>query len=220
MGIKLKEWYKYNSDEDKMKKLFFNMSSTMKYIHSYDYCVKSFNLNDIEILNSEKLSPIQYNTVVKIPVDDEGEVIHEDIYNLAFMQIGIYTNTLDNLKPQFLKDNFDSFATFLPEDDVPYYKGIIERGASVYYCDYVNERTRREVAKLQSDVGELSKNNGGRGIQKRKTTDIGVAYADRDTKNLYNNLDDSRQAAFTNFLILPIAMIMLGIVLSIMLFIS
>lgn len=219
MKLNLREFYQDQSDPDKLKKLYYNMSTTMKYIHEQDYCVKSFNLNDIEILNTENLSPIRYKTVVKMPAEEEEQLTKEDIYNLAFINIGIYSNTLEHLKPQFLKDNFDLFAEFLPEDDVPYYKGIIERGASVYYCDYVVEKTKRQMQTLQKEVGE-DEISSGIGIQKSKKTAIGSAFADKETRDLYKGLDDSKQAAFTNFLILPVAMILLGIVLSIILFLS
>lgn len=218
MKMDLKEYYQYQHSTEDMQKLYYNMSTAMKYIHEHDYCIKSFNLNDIEILDTEKESPIRYKTVIKMPLDQESQLIREDIYNIAFIQIGIYSGTFDYLKPKFLKENFDMFAEFLPQDDVPYFRGIVERGASVYYCDFVAEKTRREVEALQKEVGEGSSTSMG--IQKKKATSIGSAFADKDTRNLYRDLDDKRQAAFVSFLILPIAMIVLGAVLSIALFIG
>lgn len=214
----LKEYYQNNHDIEDMQKLYYNMSTTMKYIHDHDYCVKSFNLCDIEILDIEKLSPIRYKTVVKMPIEEESQLTNEDIYNIAFIQIGVYSGTLEYLKPKFLKENFNMFTQFLPQDDIPYFRGVIERGASVYYCDFVAEKTRREVEVLQKEIGNDSSAIGG--IQMKKATSIGSAFADKDTKNLYRDLDDSKQSAFVSFLILPVAMIILGIVLSIALFIS
>ena len=71
---------------------------------------------------------------------------------------------------------------------------------------------------IQKEIGNDSSAIGG--IQMKKATSIGSAFADKDTKNLYRDLDDSKQSAFVSFLILPVAMIILGIVLSIALFIS
>ena len=212
----LKEYYETQPSTEDMQRLYYNMSTAMKYVHEHDYCIKSFNLSDIEVLDVEKKSPIRYKTVVKMPVTEENQLINEDIYNIAFIQIGIYSGTLNYLKPKFLKENFNMFAEFLPQDDIPYFRGVVERGASVYYCDFVAERTRREVEVLQKEVGEGS----AMGIQKKKATSIGSAFADKDTRNLYRDLDDVKQSAFVSFLILPIAMIVLGIVLSIVLFTS
>lgn len=219
MKVSLKEYYQDPHSFEEMQRLYYNMSTTVKYLHGQEHCVKSFNLSDIEILDSENLSPIRYETV-KIPMEQEEQITKEDIYNLAFIQIGIYSNTLDYLKPQFLKENFHLFAEFLPEDDVPYFKGIIERGASVYYCDYVIEKTRRQMESLQKEVGEDQTSSNVNGIQKSKKTMIGSAFADKETRELYSGLDDKRQAAFTNFLILPFVMVVLGIVLSIILYLD
>lgn len=216
MKTTLREWVQYDSNEKELRKLFYNMSTTMKYIHSYDYYISSFNLRNIEILNPEKLSPIQYNYINKMPSYDNGETIEENIYNLVFMQIGIYTNTLDNLRPQFLKENFNLFEQFLPEEDIPYFKGVILRRSPVYYCDYVDEKNKREVEKL-AEESDLSNNDNGlvKGIQKVKSTQIGIAYADKETQELYSDLADRQQAAFASFLIIPLLLILLGLILSI-----
>lgn len=212
----LKEYYETQPSTEDMQRLYYNMSTAMKYVHEHDYCIKSFNLSDIEVLDVEKKGPIRYKTVVKMPITEENQLINEDIYNIAFIQIGIYSGTLNYLKPKFLKENFNMFAEFLPQEDIPYFRGVVESGASVYYCDFVAERTRREVETLQKEVGEGS----AMGIQKKKATSIGSAFTDKDTRNLYRDLDDAKQSAFVSFLILPIAMIVLGIVLSIVLFTS
>lgn len=213
MGVKLKKWLEYNHDDEKTQTVFYNMSKTMKYIHEKDFCIKTFNLNEIEILNIEKLSPIQYNTVVKMPEEESSEIRHEDIYNLAFMQIGISTDMLDYLKPEFLKENFDSFVPLLPEEDVPYFKGIVTRGASVYYSDYIDEKNKREVARVQQESANSSKSNG---LQKSKATAAGRALADKDTKKLYSPIEQ-KEGAYVSFLIFPIIMVLLGMILSIML---
>lgn len=219
MRVSLKEFYQDNRNSEDMQKLYYNMSTTAKYIHDCNHCINSFNLKDIEVLDKEKLTPIQFNHIARMSPLDEEQFVREDIYHLAFMQIGIYSNTLDHLKPQFLKENFELFAQFLPEEDVPYFKGVIERGASVYYCDFVVERSRREIEVLKKEVGEEETSNA-LGFQKSKKTAIGSAYADRETRDLYSGLDDKRQAAFTSFMILPFVMVLLGVILSIMLYLD
>lgn len=210
MKTDLKEMFKYELDNDKYSKLFYNMSATMKYIHDNDYYINNFSLDSIEIIDSDKLSPIKFDNLEKISFEDEDEVIINNIYLLALMQVGVYSNTLDYINPQFVKENFDAFETFIPQADVPYLKGVITRKSPVYYCDYVNERNKRDIEKMEKEVGS----SGGYGMIKQKSTAAGRALADKDTKKMYREIDD-RQAAFTTFLILPLVMILIGIVFSI-----
>ena len=212
MGIKLRDWFQQETNEEKLKKAFYNMSSTMKYIHSYDYYISNFNLSEIEINNPETLSPIQYNQLNKMNEDDDQDIINRNIFILALMQVGVYTNTLNTLNAQFVKENFSEFEMFLPEDDIPYLRGVIQRNSPVYYCDFVDEKNKREIEKLEQEANLSSKETGGMGIQKKKATSIGTAMADKETAKLYSSLEE-KQAAFTNFLILPLAMIWLGLLL-------
>ena len=169
MAITLKEWLEYKHNDEDYQQLFYNMSSTLKYIHERDYYVQTFNVRQIEIVDEDKLGPIQYNTIVKTPDNYNEEIKRSDIYNLAFMQIGIYSDMLDILNPKFLKEHFDSFTTFLPADDVPYYRGVATRGARVYYSDYVDEKNKREIAKLEA----ITENEGNEKetIEEKKNTE-------------------------------------------------
>ena len=188
----------------------YNCFFILKYIHERDYFVQTFNTNEIQIVDDNKLSPIQYNTVVQVPKGESEEIKREDIYNLAFMQIGIYSNTLDILKPAFLKEHFDSFTAFLPASDVPYYRGVATRGARVYYSDYIEEKNKREIAKLEEMTGE----DDSKGIQMVKATDAGKAFTDHANDYLYSDINKP-EAAFTTLVIIPVIMIVIGVVLSI-----
>ncbi len=216
MSVTIKNYLKQTIDEETRRKLFYNMSATMKYIHSYDYYISNFNPAEIEIKNIETLSPIQYNYISKMEEENE-KLIQQNIEMLALMQVGIYTNTLEYLKASnivYIKEHFQEFEQFLPEVDVPYLRGVIQRNSPVYYCDFVKEKNKREITKLEEATGVSSNNTKGIGIQKVKATEVGTALADKETEKLYSNLDD-KQAAFTNFLILPIAMILLGGIISV-----
>ena len=212
MGVKLKDWVSTNPKMEDIRRLNYNMSKTMQYIHNKGYCIKTFNLRQIEILNLETLSPIQYNTLIKPDPKDLVKMQHIDIYNLAFMQIGIYSNMLDNIKPWFLKEQFKEFEGYLPKEDIPYYKGIITNNAHIYYSDYIGLKNERDIARLQEETGTT--NDKVVSLQKAKSTAVGRAMADKETRKLYSPIDKP-EAAFVSFLILPIAMIILGIVLSI-----
>ncbi len=224
MGLNLKEWLETNHEIESRQKLFYNMSRTMNYIHDRDYYIKSFNLKEIEILNPEKLSPIRYDTVVRMPKEYKDQIIREDIYNLAFIQISAFANIkIENLKPIYLKENFSEFQKYLPQMDVPYLQGIIERGAGIYYYEYIDKRNKQELERLQRET-DSEINNSSRsisnslGIQKTKTTAVGKSMVDSDTKKLYGDLVDTKQAAFVSFLIFPVSLILLGIILVMVVF--
>lgn len=217
MSVRLKEWVSYNHNEEEMRKLNYNMSKTMRYIHDKGYYIKTFNPKEIEIINPDTLSPIQYNTLIKSTPKELDDKKREDIYNLAFMQIGLYSDMLNNLKPWFLKENFEEFKFCIPEEDYPYYEGVIVRNANVYYYEFIDEKNKRDIRKLQEETGVS--NNKVSSFQKSKATSIGKAMTDKETRKLYSPIDKP-EAAFVSFLILPIAMILLGIILSIVALIS
>lgn len=226
--MNFREYLQYTNNEENLQKLFYNMSKTMKYIHSYDYYISNLNASDILIKNVEKLSPIQYKNIKKVPIDDNGELIDRNIHNLAILQVATYTDLIDYVKlgderyEQFLKENYDEYKALIPEADERYMDGMINRDSVVYYSDYVERRNQLELEKLQKEVNGGKDIDGGlsRGIQKVKSTSVGSAYADTDkeTIDLYSNIMENRQAAFTNFLILPITMILLGIISSLIIF--
>lgn len=224
MGLNLKEWLETNHEVESRQKLFYNMSRTMNYIHDRDYYIKSFNLKEIEILNPEKLSPIRYDTVVRMPKEYKDQIIREDIYNLAFIQISAFANIkIENLKPIYLKENFSEFQKYLPQMDVPYLQGIIERGAGIYYYEYIDKRSEQELERLQretdSEINDSSRTiSNSLGIQKTKTTAVGKSMVDSDTKKLYGDLVDTKQAAFVSFLIFPVSLILLGVILVMVVF--
>ena len=78
--MKLRDWFRQETKEEQLRKMFYNMSSTMKYIHSYDYYISSFNLSEIEINNLETLSPIQYNQLNKMSEEDDSKLINHNIF--------------------------------------------------------------------------------------------------------------------------------------------
>lgn len=219
MSLSLKEWLETNHEIESRQKLFYNMSCTLNYIHNRDYYIKSFNPKEIEILNPEKLSPIRYDTVVRMPKEHKDQIVREDIYNLAFIQISAYSNIkIEDLKPMFLKENFSEFQRYLPQEDVRYLQGVIERGAGIYYYEYVDKRNELELEKLReemsSEVNDSSNSvSNSLGIQKSKSTAVGKAMVDHDTKKLYGDLVDTKQAAFVSFLIFPVSLILLGLIL-------
>lgn len=213
MGYSVKEWLKYEGHDEAMPKLFYNMSSTLKYIHSNDYYISDFNISDIDINNEETLSPIEYKNIEKIETEDDRKYIPENIHMLALLQLAAYSKTLDYFNPTFAEQNFSEFELFIPENDIPYLRGAVQRNSPVYYCDFVDARTQREIEKLERETGGIDNSVGG--MTKSKSTAVGRAMTDKETEKLYKNSFNDGQSAFTSFLILPLVMILLGVVLSI-----
>ena len=86
---------------------------------------------------------------------------------------------------------------------------------TIIKSNFVNmkeELNKRDINKLQEETS--SSNGKNISFQKSKSTAVGRAMVDKKTKELYSSIDKP-EAAFVNFLILPIAMVVLGIILSI-----
>lgn len=196
-SVSLYEWVQIHYNEDEMRSIFLNMDRALKYIHDHDYCIGSFSPMDIKVLNNED-DFIHFENIIKLPLDsaEKRELIREDIFNSSFIQIGLYSKTLRYLKPDYLKENFDAFAQFVPSDDIPYYRGVIQRGASVYYCEYALEKQKRDLSELEKQLGDTE------------------SIPDRDVSNdemtnkkindvIYRRISGLRESAFANLLIIP-----------------
>lgn len=227
-SVNLNEWLKGKTD-DEIRTTFFNIDLTLKYIHQKGYCIKSFNPTEIEILNNS-VKQIKFNTLLKLPNNfaNDNELIHEDIYNSSFLQIGIYTKCLKYMKPNFLKENFDGFATFLPEQDIPYYRGVIQRGANVYFSDYVIEKRKRDIQNMNNEVetNDASSKSNGRSIIKnnghyKSDYESNVVNSNKNINDsIYRQLNSINDAAFGGIMIFLTILFIVGIVIGLIVILS
>ena len=134
--------------------------------------------------------------------DIAKEMIREDIFRSSVIQIGLYTNSLNHLNPGFLKENFDSFAEFLPAGDVPYYRGIIQRGASVYYCEIMLEKDKRDLEDLRKQFGEEEKPSENQPV-------FVLAINKKENDLIYRQINGAEEAAFMNIALIPIILLVL-----------
>lgn len=215
--VSLSEWLAFNSNTEEYRKLFIGMSSALKYIHENDYCVLSFNPRDIDILNDD-FSQIRFNVLDKMPGDNSEKrmIIKQNVFDHAFLQIGVYTDCLNYLKESFLKSNFNDFVLFLPPDDVSYYRGVVERGASVYFVDYTAELQKRELASLEAELGAEGGASNSRSLVKSNGKSI---LADEKYDSIYKLNNSINEAAFVSFFVVPIVVAFLGIAFAIVAFI-
>lgn len=225
--IMLSTWLDNPHSQEELRNLFINMDVAMKFIHDRGYCIKSFSPDQIEVLNNS-LQQIKYNAVLLMPDDykDRKELIREDIFSSAYLQIASYVNStahqysnrsitqfVNTLNPSFLKNNFESFEVFLPEQDILYYRSIIRNGKSVYLNEYVIEEQNRSLNSANENFDNGNSNQNSKKFV--KTNGTGIDYYDQNSQinnSIYSQLNNG-DAAFVNFIIFPVIVTSLGLVL-------
>lgn len=211
----LREWlnrHNVNKDEQlsEFKNLFYSLDLEMKQLHESGFCITSFHVHDILISGHF----VKYKKIRNLYYEDREELIRKNIFYLSCLAIGIYDDCLGYINPENprdLKDNFSSFATFLPEDVVPYYKGIIERDATVYLSDYMKAKVEKERAKEQKILDSVSNTSAPNKGSYSKSTLIGRLYADENSSNM---------AAFVQIVLFPVIILLLAILIPIMIILN
>lgn len=211
-GCSLKVWlseHNVNKGKDigSFKKLFYNLDFEMKSLHRMGEYVYSFNIDDILVYDDS----VKYKKTSRLYSDDRQYIINKNIFYLSCLAIGIYNDCLDFINPENLigvRELFSSFVDFIPEDVLPYYKGIIERESSVYLCDYVRAKVDREIEAnknlLESDSSPLI-NGSSKNVQNyTKSTLAGRIFADDNT------------SAFIKLILFPVIIFLLAILIPIM----
>ena len=113
--------------------------------------------------------------------------------------MGIYTSTLEYLKPSFVKENFEQMKYFLPQEDIPYYTRVLRDGAFIYYSEYKDALYKKTLTSLEKDLSI----DGGNG--KNQTLTKSTPYS-----ALYTSNDESNKAAFVHYFALPFLIISLS----------
>lgn len=218
-SITLNEWLQSYRTNNQLQNLFVNMDIAMKYIHDQGYYISSFALDRISLLN-HSIRQIQFQELAPLPYDisQQKQVVRDNIFMASVLHIGLYAKCLQHFTMNTIpaiKDNFQQFTIFLLLEDVPYYSGIIEKGASVYYSAYVGERKKRDLQNLEKEVSSGENNSSGKRLVKTN----GSAYTAEDflpqneeaNELIYASLV-KKEAAFARALIYPILVFVLGFV--------
>lgn len=160
MEESLVEWYNHYPKVDDVTSKFILMDKTLKYIHDNGYYVTNFNPKNIMIGSNSSDSYVVYKDIS--PMSSDSKVLEaSNIYNLAFLELAIYANMLesiDYLKPQFVKEHFNEFKVFLPEDLVSYYQRTLVSNNGEYLSDYVNSRNEKLINDTAGALGSRSNN--------------------------------------------------------------
>ena len=223
-SVSLDEWISTHHNDEEMRVVFLNMDRALKYIHEHGYCIEVFHPSEIMVLEN-KPDHIQFNKLLELSSDFSirRDMIREDIFNSSLIQIGFYTNSLWRLNPEFLKEHFDEFSQFIPAGDVPYYRGVVQRDASVYFCEYALEKNNRDLEALEAQLKEEGGLGDSKSLTKTSNHNIGVQSITNDSINdsIYKQINGLKDAAFVNLLIIPtITLAMILIIGLIVLFFS
>lgn len=187
------EWLSEHHSDEEIREVFLYMDMALKYIHEHNYCIEVFYPSHIHVLNGDP-HYIRFDNLIKLS-DDQAErrsMIREDLFNSTLIQVGIYTNTLKNLTPEVLKDYFDDLSKFVPDGDVPYYRGIVQRGASVYFSEYASEKSYRDLVQLEKQVSESEGKKEALDFNLQKTN----LSNDAINETIYRKISVRKEAAF------------------------
>lgn len=219
--INLFEWtgldgVKFTRSEEELREVFLNEDKAMRYLHENGFYVDSFDPRDIDLVDGSK-NYIRFNKFSKIQNSfEKNSITTSDIFISACLQIGLYTHTLANLNEDYLRKNYDEFSKYLPSDDVPYYRGVIERDANVYLCDYAIEKRDRDLKNLKKELGEENTVSEAAPVSEEIliNKDINdLIYADLIAKKKTKGISDF---AFVHILVLPTIILSLGIVICLL----
>ncbi len=211
----MKEWLQQPHTQQEYQELFLNMDLTMHYIHNRGYGILSkrskdgypfFDVNRISVVTGERQSVV-FHDVDEVSPNYQNQLVRENIYSLSYLAVKAYSNFTEQLSHSFLKENFNEFESFLPVEDIPYYKNVIRSGASVYYSEYVQKRTEREIQQA-ADMMPIP----SRSTQLTKSTDVG-----KQIVNQYGQLDNNNNnmAAFVRLYVFPAIIIFLSLIIPI-----
>lgn len=208
-SVTLSDWLQEGHTEEEVREAFLYLDSAMKYIHDRGYCVKSFHPDKIDILNGSN-HQIKFDTILQMPnrtredLATQDKLKREDVLFSSILQIGLYSSCLPYLTPEVAKEHFDELATALPESDAPYYRGVIERGAFVYFTDFEKERLRREREKMEEEM----KNELGSSKEvnfKSNPEELNSMFSnEKINSKIYRQIN--REAAFLRLAIYPLLM--------------
>lgn len=208
-SVTLSDWLQEGHTEEEVREAFLYLDSAMKYIHDRGYCVKSFHPDKIDILNGSN-HQIKFDTILQMPnrtredLATQDKLKREDVLFSSILQIGLYSSCLPYLTPEVAKEHFDELATALPESDAPYYRGVIERGAFVYFTDFEKERLRREREKMEEEM----KNELGSSKEvnfKSNPEELNSMFLnEKINSKIYRQIN--REAAFLRLAIYPLLM--------------
>ena len=144
--ISLADWAPMHDSMEEKREFLINADIALKYLNSNGMRVDSFDFNDIFIVDGN-VREIKFNVISNVGSVTDVEV-KSNIFKESKMALCLYLYPCDEINDEFLKKHFADYSFAFPTDDVPYYKGIFERGASVYFVDFDFQKRKMDLEKL------------------------------------------------------------------------
>ena len=211
----LTEWLKYPRSTEEYQQMMLDIDHKTKNIHDNGYIISHFYPDHIEVPRSEGDGAVSFhdNVIVEFKPRNQQEQLSfeeakkQNIYSAAVIALNAYTNYQDwNLN--FVRENFaNGISILFPEEVVGYYSVVLTKGSNIYLSQFVKEKSKQEIAKLQSEIA-AEENKTGRGNSLKKTNGKSVI----DDNGRYNpayNPDQVSNAAFMKTYFIPVLLLSL-----------
>ena len=144
--ISLADWVSMHDSMEEKREFLLNADIALKYLNSNGIKVESFDFNDIFIVD-DNLREIKYNVISNVGTITPADT-RSNVYDAAKLALYLYLYPCDVIDDNFLKSHFKDFSFTFPVEDVPYYQGIVERGASVYFSDFDYQKRKKNLEEL------------------------------------------------------------------------
>lgn len=218
----LREYTESYHDNMTIKKLFYTMSKTMEYVHTNGYYIASFQPEEINIIEDEKSR--QYCQYQKVASFEESLLIkqmNKNMYDFALLQLATYADMLDYLTPRFMeknptfiKENFDRFKGFIPEDDEGFFKSVLVRQSYFYYSSFKDQQQKKEIEKMGQSLPSSTVTAPARGRSLVKETAASKLYSGEEYKQ--EMPIENKTAAFVTNYILPMIIFTLSLLIPLL----
>lgn len=212
--ITLRQWLDMMPDMEQKREMYLYGDMALNYLNDKGVIVESFDPADITLIDSD-IKKIKFE---KLYPSDDYNMLKDDLFGYAKLGIRMYLDYYDYLDDKFLKSKFNEFEFGLPQDDVNYFKGVIQRGSFVYFNEFDFELRKKKLKELDSEADPNDDIN---------ITDFKKPNNDNINSVIYDNTIDeitgfgrtrikSRDAAFVEFMYYPVMVsLVVGVILLI-----
>lgn len=148
------------------------MDMMLKRLHKNNYMVRNFDVNNIYFENGvyefdeNKIMPI-----TSVVADNKEQAILHNLTWMSMVALWLYSDnpTTTLISPEFVRNNFDSFSFWYPQEDREYYRSVLVDGTISYYSDYVINKNKNQDGKGHSS-----------NLAYMKATEAGKMFANTD----------------------------------------
>lgn len=141
---------------ERKREFIYNLDYQLKYIHDNGGYIRDISPQDIYVDPETNFPYFENIYAVSKNVFQDSEMMKKyNLLCLANLAVCLYLPeyNLESglLSFDVLSSNFEEIKTFIPDEDISYYRNVLlENDTSLYYCDYVK--------KISSDNSMLSLN--------------------------------------------------------------